>query len=72
VLSNRREITITQHPAGTAPLNCPVLVAGGVALKRSDGKWVTGMSDQPFTKELNWEPQWWSCIPQQNDPMEPT
>ena len=61
------KIILTKNPPRTAPEGAPVLIAGGIAMKKTGGKWFSGMSDEPFTRELNWEPKWWAAIPQKND-----
>lgn len=58
-------IILKKMPPDEAPEGEPVLVAGGVAVKKGD-KWFSGMSDEPFTRVLKWAPKWWSAIPQQN------
>jgi len=63
----KETITLRKMPPEIAPKGAPVLVAGGVAMKKKGGKWFSGMTDDPFTRELNWEPKWWTAIPQQND-----
>ena len=60
-------ITLHRHPPHTAPKGAPVLVAGGVAMLKTDGLWYSGMTDEPFTRPCIWEPKWWAEIPQQND-----
>jgi hypothetical protein len=60
-------ITLQRHPPETAPKGAPVLVAGGIAMLKTGGVWYSGMTDEPFTRPLNWEPKWWAPIPQQND-----
>ena len=60
-------LTFHRLPPESAPNGVPVLIAGGIAMKKTGGEWFTGMDDKPFTRQLNWEPKWWACIPQQND-----
>ncbi len=60
---------LRQMPIDICPKGVPVLVAGGIAMLKTGGVWVTGMSDEPFTREMNWTPKWWSVIPQGNDPI---
>ena len=60
-------LTIERFSPDIAPKGVPLLVAGGIAMKKTGGVWVSGMTDEPFTRELNWEPHWWAHIPQQND-----
>lgn len=60
-------LRVHRLPVAAAPKGAPVLIAGGIAMKKKDGKWYSGMTDDPFTRELNWTPKWWACIPQQND-----
>jgi hypothetical protein len=63
---------LRQMPVSICPKGAPVLVSGGIAMLKTGGVWVTGMSDPPFTRELNWTPEWWAAIPQENDPLPPT
>lgn len=56
-------------PPEIAPNGVPVLIAGGIAMKKTDGKWFSGMCEPAFSRELNWEPEWWANLPQQNDPL---
>lgn len=60
---------LRQMPVDICPKGVPVLVAGGVAMLKTGGVWVSGMGDEPFTRELNWTPEWWAGIPQGNDPL---
>jgi len=60
-------LTLHRLPPECAPKGAPVLVAGGLAMRKTGGKWFSGMTDEPFTRELNWEPKWWAPIPQQNE-----
>lgn len=54
----------------SAPKGVPVLVAGGIAMKKTGGEWYSGMDDVPFSRKLNWQPEWWAHIPQQNTPLD--
>lgn len=60
-------VKLRRLPADTAPKGVPVLIAGGIAMRKTGGGWFSGMDDKPFTRELNWTPKWWAPIPQQND-----
>ena len=60
-------LTVERYNPDCAPKGVPVLVAGGIAMKKTGGEWVSGMTMQPFTRVLNWEPKWWAHIPQQNN-----
>jgi hypothetical protein len=62
-----KPLIIERMPPETAPKGAPVLVAGGIAMRKTGNVWVTGMDEPAFTRELNWTPKWWACIPQQND-----
>ena len=53
------------HP-DCAPKGAPVLVAGGIAMKKTGDGWFSGMSEPPFTRPLSWDPQWWAWVPQDN------
>jgi hypothetical protein len=59
---------LRQMPANDAPYHCPVLIAGGVGMRKRDG-WVSGMAEPVFSRYLTWEPEWWAAIPQENDPL---
>lgn len=58
-----------QMPVDICPKGVPVLVAGGIAMMKTGGVWVTGMEEPAFERELNWTPEWWANIPQQNEPL---
>jgi GTP-dependent phosphoenolpyruvate carboxykinase len=60
---------LRQMPISCCPKGVPVLVSGGVAMLKTGGVWVSGMSEPAFTRELNWKPEWWASIPQENDPL---
>lgn len=60
---------LRQMPPDIAPKWCPVLVAGGIAMKKTGGEWYSGMCEPPFSRKLNWEPEWWANLPQQNGPL---
>lgn len=60
-------LRVHRYTPDIAPKGIPVLVAGGIAMKKTGGVWVSGMTDEPFTRELNWQPKWWAHIPEQND-----
>ena len=60
------KLVLQKMPPETAPKGVPVLVAGGIAMLKTGGVWYSGMTDNPFTRPLNWEPKWWAEIPQQN------
>jgi hypothetical protein len=67
-----RSLVVRQMDVNLCPYNAPVLIAGGIAMKvrTPEGSyWVTGMAEPLFTRKLNWEPEWWACIPQQNDKL---
>lgn len=40
-----------------------VVVAGGVARRKTGGEWFSGING----RKLNWEPKWWIPIPGDND-----
>lgn len=69
---NDRIYPLQQMPPSTAPKGAPVLVAGGIAMKKTGGVWYSGMCEPPFSRPLEWAPQWWANIPQQNDPLPDT
>ena len=62
---------LRQMPISCCPKGAPVLVAGGIAMLKTGGTWVSGMSEPPFTRELDWTPEWWANIPQGNEPLTP-
>ena len=64
-----RIYSLRQMPISSCPKGVPVLVAGGIAMLKTGGVWFSGMTDKPFTRELNWMPEWWAAIPQENDPL---
>lgn len=60
---------LRQMPTESAPKDAPILVAGGIAMLKSDGVWYSGMLDPTFSRALEWVPEWWSNVPHQNDPL---
>ncbi len=62
---------LRQMPTSIVPRGAPVLIAGGVAMKKIDGYWYSGMEEPAFTRKLNWKPEWWAAIPSRNDPLLP-
>ena len=60
-------LKIRINPPDTAPNGCPVLVAGGIAMRKTGGEWFSGMCEPAFSRRLNWEPKWWAVIPQKNE-----
>ena len=49
-----------------APKGVPVIIAGGVAMKKTGEEWYTGMEEPLFQRRLEWDPNWWSPIPNDN------
>lgn len=41
----------------------PVIVSGGIAMRKTGGEWFTGMEEPLFQRPLEWEPKWWMKIP---------
>jgi len=60
---------LRQMPISNCPKGMPVLVSGGIAMLKTGGVWFSGMTDEPFTRELNWTPEWWAAIPEGNEPL---
>ncbi len=58
-----------RQPPETVPLNVPVIVAGGIAMKKTDGQWFTGMEEPLYQRPLEWTPKWWMAIPEANNVM---
>jgi hypothetical protein len=50
-----------------APKGVPVLVSGGIAMKKTGGQWFTGMEDPAFERPIQWEVKWWARIPQASE-----
>lgn len=67
-----RVYSMRQMHISCCPKGVPVMVAGGVAMLKTGGVWVTGMCEPMFSRELNWTPEWWSNIPQGNEPLTET
>lgn len=63
-------LQINMMPPECAPKNTPVLVAGGIAMKKEDGRWYTGMEEPAFRRPIQWEVKWWAAIPNQNNDLE--
>lgn len=62
-----KPLILERHPPETAPKGAPVLVAGGIAMRKTGDEWYSGMCEPPFSRRLEWQPQWWAVIPQQNE-----
>lgn len=60
---------LRQMPVNCCPKNCPVIISGGIGMLKSDGLWYSGMAEIPFSRELNWTPEWWACIINDNDEL---
>ena len=54
----------------TPPNGVPVLVTGGVAMRKTGGEWFTGMEDPLYQRPLEWTPEWWAFIPQNIEPRD--
>lgn len=51
------------QPEETAPILTKVIVSGGVAMKKEDGEWYTGMEEPLFERPINWTVRGWMPIP---------
>lgn len=49
------------------PKGVPVLVAGGIAMRKTGDEWFTGMEEPLFQRPLEWTPKWWAKIPNENN-----
>lgn len=49
------------------PNGVPVIVCGGIAMRKTGGEWFTGMEDPRYERQLEWEPTWWARIPTYDD-----
>ena len=67
-LAEARQDALSKMPPDCAPKGVPVLVAGGIAMRKTGDEWFSGMCEPAFSRPLNWQPQWWAPIPQQNEP----
>ena len=43
-----RVVELRQMPPEIAPKGVPVLIAGGIAMKKTGGKWFSGMCEPAF------------------------
>lgn len=68
-MTSERIHPLRQMPVDCCPKGVPVLVSGGIAMRKTGGVWFSGMTEPAFTRPLNWTPEWWSNIPQANDPL---
>lgn len=41
----------------------PVFVAGGVACMKTGGDWYSGMDQPPYSRKMQWEPEYWMPMP---------
>jgi len=51
----------------SAPKGVPVIVHGGLAMKKTGGVWVTGMEEPLYQRELGWDPECWMHLPRPNN-----
>jgi len=65
----RNYLSLALLPPDSAPKGVPVLVAGGIAMKKTGGEWFSGMCEPAFSRPIIWDVQWWAVIPQQNTPL---
>ena len=56
-----------KQPIETAPKGIPVIVAGGLAMRKTGSEWYTGMEDPRYERALQWQPKWWMPIPTGED-----
>ena len=66
LLKRLREREASRQPIETAPKGVPVLVAGGLAMKKTGGEWFSGMEEPLYQRPLQWSPTWWMPIPRDN------
>lgn len=55
------------QPENTAPKGVPVIVSGGIAMKKTGGLWYTGMEEPMYQRPIQWEVKGWMPIPIQDD-----
>ena len=67
-LAAARQDALSKMSPYCAPKGVPVLVAGGIAMRKTGDEWLSGMCEPAFSRPLTWQPQWWAPIPQQNEP----
>ena len=51
------------QPIETAPKGIPVLVEGGLAMRKTGDDWYSGMESPLYQRPLQWQPKWWQPIP---------
>jgi len=56
-------LVLGRYPPDIAPKGVPVLVAGGVAMKKTGGQWFTGLEEPLFQRPIEWKVTWWAPIP---------
>ena len=52
------------RPENEAPKGVPVIVRGGIAMKKTSGEWFSGMEDPLYQRPLQWKPDCWMFIPE--------
>jgi hypothetical protein len=60
---------LRKMPPDCAPKGVPVLIAGGIAMRKTGDEWYSGMCEPAFSRRITWTVNWWAPIPQQNDPL---
>lgn len=65
----RAAIEAMKRNPETTPKGIPVLVDGGVAMKKTGGEWFTGMEEPMFQRPLQWEPTFWIPLDAFNEPL---
>ena len=51
-------------PASEAPKGVPLIVEGGIAMKKTGDEWFTGMHEPQYTRKIQWEVKWFQFFPQ--------
>ena len=65
-----KPLTLERFPPESAPNGVPVLVCGGVAMRKTGDEWFSGLGDVdniPFSRPLEWRPAWWAYLPNKNE-----
>ena len=60
----RAELAPQWRPESKAPKGVPVIVRGGLAMKKTGGEWFSGMEEPLYQRPLQWKPDCWMFIPE--------
>ena len=60
----RADLAPQWRPENEAPKGVPVIVRGGLAMKKTGGEWFSGMEEPLYQRSLQWKPDCWMPLPE--------